>query len=142
MQPLQNPLFCSSTIVAMPPSLYIILLQRVNCSSLPSLDCGLELTTVTASWHYVTVHSAAVIPVEFAISVELTGTSIEITFLALFCTFLFFESALALRIYIVYSVVSKRVSDLVLHFLFHLHLSSNSSDSRVCLDLFVIIVSE
>jgi hypothetical protein len=76
MQPMQNPPFCSNTTVAMPPSLYIFLLQRVNCSSLPSLDCGLELTTVTASWHYVTVHSAAVIPVEFAISVELTGTYI------------------------------------------------------------------
>jgi hypothetical protein len=59
----------------------------VNCSSLPSLDCGLELTTVTASWHYVTVHSAAVIPVEFAISVELTGTSIDITFLTRFSAF-------------------------------------------------------
>jgi hypothetical protein len=90
----------------LPLSLYIFLLQRVNCSSLPSLDCGLELTTVTASWHYVTVHSAAVIPVEFAISVELTGTFLD-TFLTRFCTFLFFESSLALRIHIVYSEVLK-----------------------------------
>ena len=49
------------------------LLQSVNCSAVAGLDCGLELSTVAGSWHYVITHSAASSPVEFAISVELSG---------------------------------------------------------------------
>ena len=45
----------------------------MNCSAVAGLDCGLELSTVAGSWHYVITHSAASSPVEFAISVELSG---------------------------------------------------------------------
>jgi hypothetical protein len=37
------------------------------------VDCGLELATMPGSWHYVITYSAVSSPVEFAISVELTG---------------------------------------------------------------------
>jgi hypothetical protein len=45
----------------------------VNCSAVSGVDCGLELATLPGSWHYVITYSAASSPVEFAISVELTG---------------------------------------------------------------------